>query len=307
MVSRRRFLGATGAAVAALGAPPFLRAGPAPDNILLGMMLQGNKASELEQRAKAIAETGFANVQVSFFFNPAPEELRSLAGVLKDLKLKTLAFGTYLNPLRPDDSGFMGSSLAGMKQVAAHADLFGCKQFVAWSGSLAPGFGEEEPRNHTPEAVAQVQRAIREVLLPVLDPIGGRVALEPYYRHILGTVGSAEAILKPFPADRVGLLLDPPNFISPELYPKREEEMRRLVSRLGSRVQIVHFKDLKLDATGKNVDLPGPGGGVMNYQWLASEIRALKRPLPCIIEHIEAETSTMAKTKAWVEQQTRLK
>jgi sugar phosphate isomerase/epimerase len=139
----------------------------------------------------------------------------------------------------------------------------------------------------------------------VLDPIGGGVAFEPYFPHVLGSVDLAKQVLAPFPARRVGLLLDPPNFITPALYPKRDEEMRRLFRELGDRIHLAHFKDLKLGSGGESVDLPGPGGGEMNYPLLVAEIRKLKRPLPCIIEHIPADTAGMKKTKAWVESQLR--
>jgi sugar phosphate isomerase/epimerase len=303
--SRRHFLGALGATAAGLGAANLFGAQPPKDNIRLGMMLQGGSAAELLEKAKAIAAVGFDTVQVTFFFHPTAQELQSLARALKELKLKTVAFGTYFNLFRPDDTGFMGSSQAAMKLVAAHAGLFDCKQFVTWSGSYSPRFDGAEPRNHTPEAVKQLHRAIRQVVLPILEPMGGRVAFEPYFPHVLGTVELAKEVLAPFPARRVGLLLDPPNFISPDLYPKREEEMRRTFRELGERIHIVHLKDMKLNPTGQSVDLPGPGGGVMNYPLLISELRKLKRPLPCIIEHIKAEPAEMTRTKAWVEKQLR--
>jgi sugar phosphate isomerase/epimerase len=302
-ISRRRFLGALGATAAGLGAAKLLGAEPAKDNIRLGMMLQGGSALELQEKARAIAAAGFDTVQVTFFFHPTAEELQSLARALKGLKLKTVAFGTYFNLFRPDDTGFMGSSQGAMKLVAAHAGLFDCNQFVTWSASYSARFDGAEPRNHTPEAVAQLHRAIREVVLPILDPIGGRVAFEPYFPHVLGTVELAKEALAPFPVRRVGLLLDPPNFITPALYPRRDEEMRRTFRELGGRVHLVHLKDMKLNATGQSVDLPGPGGGEMNYPLLISELRKLNRPLPCIIEHIKAEPAEMARTKAWVESQ----
>ncbi|MGA2658845.1 MAG: sugar phosphate isomerase/epimerase family protein [Verrucomicrobiota bacterium] len=304
-ISRRHFLGAVGTTVAGLGAAKLFGAQPPKDNIRLGMMLQGGSAAELQEKARAIAAAGFDTVQATFFFQPTAEELQSLARALKDLKLKTVAFGTYFNLFRPDDTGFMGSSQAAMKLVAAHAGLFDCNQFVTWSASYSPRFDGAEPRNHTPEAVAQLHRAIREVVLPILEPIGGRVAFEPYFPHVAGTVELAKEVLAPFPARRVGLLLDPPNFITPALYPKREEELRRLFRELGERIHLVHLKDMKLNATGQSVDLPGPGGGEMNYPLLISEIRKLNRPLPCIIEHIKAEPAELTKTKAWVENQLR--
>jgi sugar phosphate isomerase/epimerase len=304
-ISRRHFLGAVGATVAGFGAAKFFGAEPPKDNIRLGMMLQGGSAAELQEKARAIAAAGFDTVQVTFFFQPTAAELQALARALKDLKLKTVAFGAYFNLFRPDDTGFMGSSQAAMKLVAAHAGRFDCNQFVTWSASYSPRFDGAEPRNHTPEAVAQLHRAIREVVLPILEPIDGRVAFEPYFPHVVGTVELAKEVLAPFPAHRVGLLLDPPNFITTALYAKREEEMRGLFRDLGERIHLAHFKDLKLNPAGQSVDLPGPGGGEMNYPLLISEIRKLNRPLPCIIEHIKAEPAEMTKTKAWVEKQLR--
>ena len=303
MISRRHFLGAAGAAVAGLGAAKMLGAETAKENIRLGMMLQDSSAAGLLKNAKAIAAAGFDTVQVTFFFHPTADELKTLAGALKELKLKTAAFGTYFNLFRPNDTAFMRSSIATMKLVAEHAALFDCRQFVTWSASYSPQFRGADPRNHTPEAVAQLQRAIREIVLPVLEPIGGRIAFEPFFPHVVGTLEMAKEVFAPFPASRVGLVLDPPNFISPDLYPKLEEEMRRLFRELGDRIHLAHFKDMKLNEKTQNVDLPGPGGGEMNYPLLISEIRKLGRPLPCIIEHIKPEPVGMSKTKAWVEKQ----
>jgi sugar phosphate isomerase/epimerase len=306
-ISRRHFLGVVATAVADIGAVRLSGTEPPKENIRLGMMLQGLSAAELQERARAIAAANFDTVQVTFLFQPTVQELQSLARTLEDLKLKTVAFGTYFNLFRPDDTGFMGSSQSVMKLVAAHAGLFGCRQFVTWSASYSPRFDGADPRNHTAEAVAQLHRSIRESVLPILEPIGGRVAFEPYFPHVLGTVELAKEVLAPFPADRVGLLLDPPNFITPALYPKREEELRRLFRELGARIHLAHFKDMKVNPSGQNVDLPGPGGGEMNYPLLISEIHKLNRPLSCIIEHIKAEPAEMTKAKAWVENQIRQK
>ena len=304
MTSRRHFLGAI--AATAMGADRFTRllAGePAKDNIRLGMMLQGGSTADLQEQAGKIASVGFDTVQLTFFFHPTLDELKRLSETLGKLKLRVAALGTYFNLFRPDDTTFMSSSQTTMRLLAAHAELFRCQQFVTWSASQSLQFAGADPRNHTPEAVAQVQRAIRKILLPIVEPMGGRVAFEPYYPHVLGTLELAKEIFAPFPADRIGLVLDPPNFISPDLYPKREAETRRLVRELGNRIHLVHFKDMKLNATGRSVDLPGPGGGEMNYPLLISELRKLNRPLDCIIEHIKLESDEMSKTRAWVEKQ----
>jgi sugar phosphate isomerase/epimerase len=306
MTSRRHFLGAIAAtAVGADGLARLLALEPASDSIHLGMMLQGASAADLQEQARNIASVGFDTVQLTFFFHPTLDELKKLSETMGQLKLRVAALGTYFNLFRLDDTSFMRSSQATMKLLAAQAELFGCKQFVTWSASHSLQFAGSDPRNQTPDAVAQVQRAIREILLPIVVPMGGRIAFEPYYPHVLGTLELAKEILAPFPVERIGLLLDPPNFISPDLYPKREEGMRRLFRELGDRIHLVHFKDMKLNSTGRSVDLPGPGGGEMNYPLLISELRKLDRPLDCIIEHIKPEAAEMSKTKAWVEKQLR--
>ena len=299
-ISRRHFLATIGATAVAAGGLSKLHAGePAKDNIRLGMMLQGGSLGEVQELAKRIAAVGFKTVQLTFFFQPTAAELKTIAQTLRKLKLKTVAMGTYFNLFRPD-APFLSSNRATMRLAAAHAELFDCRQFVTWSGTYAD-FGGADPRNHTAEAVAHVHRAIREIILPIIQPIGGRVALEPYYPHVVGTLELAQEVFAPFPADQIGLLCDPPNFISPALYPQREKELRRLFRMLGDRIHTVHLKDMKLGPKGRNVDLPGPGGGEMNYPLLISEIRKLGRPLDCIIEHIQPEPAVMSKTKTWVE------
>jgi sugar phosphate isomerase/epimerase len=302
-LSRRLFLRAFGFGVVGLGAGRLFAAQPGKSNVRLGMMLQGGSAAELREKARAIAAAGFDTVQVTFFFLPTAQELQSLAATLNDLKLKTVAFGTYFNLFRPDDTGFMNSSQAAMRMVAQHAGRFDCNQFVTWSASYSPRFDGADPRNHTPEAVAQLHRAIREIVLPILAPIDGRVAFEPYFPHVLGTVDLAKQVLAPFPARRVGLLLDPPNFISCDLYPSRDQQMRRLFAELGDRIHLAHLKDMKLNPSGQSVDLPGPGGGEMNYPLLVSELRKLKRTVPGIIEHIQVDAAEMTRTKSWVQAQ----
>lgn len=299
-LSRRQFLATVAASIPALTTTELCAAAPEPGGIQLGMMLQGTSVPELEKHALAIAAAGFERVQLTFFFPPTAEDLQQLARTLRKLRLKTVAFGTYFNLFRPDDTGFMHSSQATLRLVAAHARLFDCQQFVTWSASHSPQFSGTDPRNRAPESVTQLQQAIRDVVLPVLAPIGGRVAFEPFFLHVVGTIELAQAVLAPFPAHQVGLVLDPPNFISPQLYPKRDDELRRLCRELADRFHLAHFKDLKLSATGSSVEYPGPGDGDQNYPLLISEIRRLKRPLPAVIEHIPAEDPALVKTKAWL-------
>ena len=85
------------------------------------MMLQGDSAADLQEKAKRVAAAGFQRVQVTFSLHPTADELKSLSQALSKLKLKTVALGTYFNQFRPDDTSFM------------HSD---CKQFVTWTEAI---------------------------------------------------------------------------------------------------------------------------------------------------------------------------
>ncbi len=61
-------MGAT--AVAASGLSKLHAGEPAKDTIRLGMMLQGDSAADLQEKAKRIAAVGFQRVQVTFLLPP---------------------------------------------------------------------------------------------------------------------------------------------------------------------------------------------------------------------------------------------
>ena len=237
-LSRRHFLGTLGAAAAAGRLPRGLAAEPAADNIRLGMMLQGRSAAELLEKAKHVAAVGFERVQVTFFFAPTADDLKTLAEALNELKLQTVAFGTYFNLFRPDDAGLHGVEPCGDEAVAAQAERFDCRQFVTWSASYARQFA----RGRSAKPYSRGRRAIAPRHSrgdPAGDradrrPRGFRAVLSPRRRH----VGLGEGGVAPFPAERIGMVPDPPNFISPALYPRREEQMRRLFRELGERIQM---------------------------------------------------------------------
>jgi len=80
---------------------------------------------------------------------------------------------------------------------------------------------------------------------------------------------------------------------------------RRLFRELSDRLHLGHFKDLETQSHREARGLTRSRRRRDDYPLLISEIRRLNQPLPCIIEHIQAESAEMKKTKAWVENQLR--
>ena len=105
-----------------------------------------------------------------------------------------------------------------------------------------------DPRNHTAEAVARLHRAIQEIVLPIIVPIGGRVAFEPYFPHVVGTLELAKESSPPFQWTGSACCWTRPTSFRPTFIP-REDELRRSFRELGDRIQMVHLKDMKLNPT----------------------------------------------------------
>ena len=67
-ISRRHSLGTMGATtVPATWLSKVFAGEPAKDNIRLGIMLQGDSASDFQEKAERIVAVGFQRVQVTFF------------------------------------------------------------------------------------------------------------------------------------------------------------------------------------------------------------------------------------------------
>ncbi len=108
-ISRRHFLGTMGAtAAAASGLGKLLANEPAKDNIRLGMMLQGGSAAELQEKAKAIAAVGFERVQVTFFFHPTVDDLKTLSRTLSQTEVDDRSVRNLLQPLPSRRQGLHG-------------------------------------------------------------------------------------------------------------------------------------------------------------------------------------------------------
>lgn len=291
-MTRREWLKATGMALAS--APMAGEVGMAAvvkpnfDHLRLGIALSASNAEQASAEAAWAVKAGFERVQLNVWGGALTDgQVAALCAPITGVGLKIVALGCYLNPLDPKNQAYMGASVDLMRSLASNHRAHGARTFVTWSGGYHDRFAGSDPRNASAEGFEALVRATGE-LLAVLEPCGGRIAFEPFFPDVLGTVDRFAQMLGRMPTSRVGLVMDPPNFVRPEDYLRRSEIMGRAFDRLGPRVLVAHLKDIGRNPDG-SVTYPAPCEGEMNYAAYLTCLASLGRPVECILEHTGGE------------------
>lgn len=147
------------------------------------------------------------------------------------------------------DAGIRIIGLAGYRNIVA-PDPSNCKKNIAFLRKcleLAPEFGtavvatetgtrnsisewQDSPENASPQTWSLLEDAIGQ-LLETATKHGSLLALEGYVNNVMGRLDQIDSIFRVFPSPRLGLMLDPYNYISRDLVPVAdvvcEEFLRR--------------------------------------------------------------------------------
>ncbi|HOS95288.1 MAG TPA: sugar phosphate isomerase/epimerase [Armatimonadota bacterium] len=291
-MTRREWLKRTGTALASAsmvgGIGMAAVARPDFANLRLGVSISAANAEQAASEATWATKAGFGRVQLNVWGGAlTDQQVAALCAPITGAGLKIVALGCYINPLDPANLSYMGASVDLMRSLAGNHRAHGARTFVTWSGGYHDRFAGSDPRNASPEAFEALVEATGE-LLAVLEPCRGRIAFEPFFPDVLGTVDRFAEMFRRMPTSRVGLVMDPPNFVRPEDYLRRSEIMGRAFERLGPRVLVAHLKDIGRNPDG-SVTYPAPCEGEMNYAAYLTCLASLGRPVECILEHTGGE------------------
>ncbi len=265
----------------------------------LGISIELYKMDELEEKVGAASSCGFKYCQMFLREVEITEKtVTRVADVCKSHGLKIGPVGAYANPLRPDEAP-MGWTMSKVKRMIELLPLLETNEVVIWSGTASKGLLSYAEGNFGKEAFQTLAR-ISEELLTLLQGVNGVLTFEPYYTHVLHDITSILTLSDTVRSERLKVIMDPPNYISPDDYAKRDDRMVELIERLQSHIGAVHFKDFRLMPDGA-WDYPGPGGGTMNYPLLLQKLASCGYSSWGIIEHVKP--AEYASAKAFIESQ----
>jgi sugar phosphate isomerase/epimerase len=277
-MTRREWMAASGAAVAAAAQPPRI------PGIACNIGIEESQARKTLAAARA---AGFRSIQIQFAWDAAtPAFLGALPGWVRSEGLETAALGAYVNCAAPANV-LMNCRAEDIARAVDFAGALGARVIVAWTGGFGKGLMTSDPRNTAPGASDHIVRFL-EPFLPKLERAGLRLALESYITLVCPDAVSLGALLNRLPRS-VGAVLDPPNLTPVAMYARRDEALRAMCRSLEGRVVLVHLKDFRLAAGGNSYDLPGPLDGEMNYPLYIEQIRKLPAAVPVVAEHLGPE------------------
>ena len=257
----------------------------------LGILLAGKRPEDIAQRLEQARTAGFSLCQLNLhqtgYTRP---DMVAIMDAMEDFGVRAVAVGCYVNPLRPDDSSLNGTCRADLDLVLHSLDLLGARRIVLWSGTHAGALFVQDERNHTEES----QEQLRSFVTNVINETRARhywLVIEPWRTHVLSDenkVVQFHESLAPHVQEHVRYVLDAPNLITAERYPRCMEHAVGICDKIGPLAGVVHLKDCIMPPDGDEA-LVGPGRGKLAYaDYLEALMGCVEEDVPGIIKNVPA-------------------
>lgn len=309
-VSRRDVLKLAGASLAAVsvcgGRSLAADAGVdlrkrAKKNLQLGIFTGVYGSFPLDEAVKRIREDGFSCVVLQYGFkdvqfdpfNPDFDALKKMTKALEKNNLRIVGLYGYHNVIGPDEAARKrNEQLTSL--LINNWPRFGSPIISTETGTFNPKSQfEEDPRNFTEEGYKAAVDAFTK-LVRTAEKTKAVIAIEGYWKNLIGTVERAERLFKDIDSPALKLTMDPCNYFRNEELPKMDTVLPDMFKRIGKQTVLAHAKDVKAKEDGGQ-DLPAAGLGVLNYPLYLRLLAELDREMPLVIEHLAIDDIARAR------------
>ena len=260
-------------------------------NLKIGIMSSVYADLPVDEAARQIKADGFSNVVCDFafadvHFNPLDPDWAAARKVVRALEragIEIVSLFGYYNVVDPDlQKRKLGA--ARIEALLSSGDRLGCRLVSTETGTFnSHSEWESDPENQTEQGYLQCKSAL-EKHARLAEKHGGVLAIETYYRNIIGTIDRAERLFREVKSPALRLVMDPCNYFRKEDLPRMQPMLQAMFQGLGEQIVIAHAKDVKASAEAE--DLPAAGLGVLDYPLFLRLLAQLDRPLPVVVEHL---------------------
>jgi L-ribulose-5-phosphate 3-epimerase len=244
-----------------------------------------------EELAERAARTGFSFVQLALSKAVAGLDARlgslspglaaGVGGAFRSRGLRVAVLGCYINPIHPDPSE-RRDSVDRFKEHLRFARDFGCSIVATETGSLNADCSPH-PANGGGQAFSALVGTLEE-LAAEAERSGVFACIEGVASHVASTPARLKAVLDAVGSNRLGVLLDPVNLLTPENHGCQDAIMEECFELFGDRVLAVHAKDFAVESGRLRVVPAGTGG--LDYGRLFRLLAALAAPVDLIVEDL---------------------
>jgi sugar phosphate isomerase/epimerase len=307
-MTRREWLAAAGAVLAGatggLAAAAALDAGEGPDGRKtprIGIMSDVYARFPVEEAARRMKADGFRSAVLQPAFSdvrfdwrkPDWEAAKKMVGALEKEGIRIAAQFAYYNVIDPDAERRKAGE-ARMDFFIENWKRLGSPILCTETGTRnAKSEWEDSPDNREERAYLDC-RAAFERLAKKAEKTGAVIAIEPYWKNVIGTVERAERLFREIGSESLKLVLDPCNYFRKGDLPRMKPVLEEIFGRLGKQVVIAHAKDVKA-AAGDDTELPAAGLGALDYPLYLRLLGGLGREMDLILEHLGYEDMVRAR------------
>jgi sugar phosphate isomerase/epimerase len=297
MWNRREWLKTAGVATTALACGVTARADlreTARRKIHLAVFTGPYSGLPVAEAARRIKADGFTGVVCEYSFadarfNPLQPDWAvadKIAASFAQEKIKIVGLFGYYNLVNPDTAKRKEGE-ARIQCLLANWRRLGSPVVATETGTLNRGSEWlESPENDTESAYLECRESVGR-LVRLARKHGAVVAIEPYWRNIIGSAERTQRLFRDVSSSSFKLIMDPCNYFRKEDLAHMEPMLKDIFKRVGKYTVLAHAKDVKSAASG--TDLPAAGQGVLDYPLYLRLLAGLDRDLYLALEHLTTE------------------
>lgn len=254
-----------------------------PLNLGAGFTLPGDSAP-FERTAEWLREQNFSGVMLGLDPAWSDEETKRVGESFADRGISIHEVAAYTSLIH-EDAKTRRENIDNVKRRIEQASIVGAL-CVATVGGSAAGWAPH-PQTRTETSWELLLEATREIL--EMTPENVTFCLESWPPTVLPDLDSLARVMDEVGSQRLGILFDPANLVTPETYFTTGEIIDEAFDRLGERFAAVHCKDVSwlMDGMQTGLGETVPGRGVLDYETFLGRVASAGRALPLIIEHLK--------------------
>ena len=281
--------------------PPGHESDPESDPVEIGVFARVFPPGPAGLVAGAIRAAGFRATQLNLSALGRPTldptltgaEAGAIASAFSVAGVRIWGVSGTFNAVHPDPS-VRAAGISGCLAVIARAPQLGAEVVTLCTGTRDPDDMWRAHPDNSSSAAWHDLRATLDQLIPAAAAAGVRLGIEPEPGNVVVDAAHTHRLLTELgaDADRLAVVLDPANLLTPATLDRQEPILRAAFDRLGPSVAAVHAKDVPpLDAEPV-VAAPGlcaAGLGAMDYDLVLELHAGLPRPVPLIAQDLTPE------------------
>jgi sugar phosphate isomerase/epimerase len=224
----------------------------AKKNIKLAIFTGVYAELPLEEAARKIKADGFSGVALDFIFAdvsfdpfaPNWDAAKKITSCLERNGIKIVGLSAYYNVVTPDAEKRKRGEQK-MQFLIENWKRLGSNIIATETGSLnAQSEWSESPENATEEAYQKCRTSL-EKLAKLAEKTGAIVAVEPYWKNVIGSAERAERLFRDVKSPALKLIMDPCNYFRKADLANMDMTLEDIFKRVGKQAVLAHAKDVK--------------------------------------------------------------